>query len=157
MLLTHAVAWAAAESIPDAEFDDEPDLCVLLASRPGEFSQAAVDRIRRAAPLARIVGLLGAWCEGEARSGHLWPAVPRIYWHRWQEWFQGELATLTAGRCGTLSLPLTTTDEERLLHAGGAARPPRPGRRPKPVSRRGKHARRSMHGPGVRRSDVGRI
>jgi hypothetical protein len=120
ILHTQAVVMATVESIPDAEFDDEPDLCVLLAGRPVEFSHANVERIRYAAPLARIVGLLGAWCEGEPRTGHPWPAVPRIYLHRWQDWFQTELATLAAGRCGMLSLPLTLTEEERLLHAPGS-------------------------------------
>ncbi len=54
-LHAQAAVMATVESIPDAEFDDEPDLCVLIASRPGAFSHADVERIRYAAPLARIV------------------------------------------------------------------------------------------------------
>src|SRR5262249_36532440 len=57
-----------------------------------------------------------SWCEGESRSGHPWPAVRRIYWHQGVEWFERELSTLAAGGCGTLSLPLTATEEERMLH-----------------------------------------
>ena len=96
--------------------DDSPDLMILLVAHPGEFSAAAVEEWRHRAPLARVVALLGAWCEGEARSGHPWPAIPRIYWHQWVNWFAREMSALEAGICGTLSLPITATDEERLLH-----------------------------------------
>jgi hypothetical protein len=106
----------AAEDIESFSSEDEPDLIVLMAVRPDEHTDAAIDRLRCLAPMARIVGLLGSWCEGESRTGHPWPAVPRIYWHRWQSWFDRELTLLSAGRCGALSLPITALDEERLLH-----------------------------------------
>jgi hypothetical protein len=106
----------AAEDVKGFSCENEPDLIVLMAVRPGEYTDAAVERLRYVAPMARIVGLLGSWCEGEARTGHPWPAVPRIYWHRWQSWFDRELTLLAAGRCGTLSLPITAIEEERLLH-----------------------------------------
>lgn len=95
----------------------EPDLCVVLAARPGEFTAEVVESLRQQAPLTRVVGLLGSWCEGEARTGHPWPAVPRVYWHRWPAWFAEELAAWEQGEFGALSLPLTATDEERLLRA----------------------------------------
>lgn len=96
----------------------EPDLCVVLAARPGEFAPERIEALRHWAPLARVVGLLGSWCEGESRTGRPWTAVPRVYWHRWRAWFERELAAWENGECGTLSLPLTATEEERLLHGG---------------------------------------
>jgi hypothetical protein len=98
--------------------DSEPDLCVVLAARPGEFAPETIESLRHWAPLARVVGLLGSWCEGESRTGRPWTAVPRVYWHRWQAWFERELAAWENCECGTLSLPLTATEEERLLHGG---------------------------------------
>jgi CheY-like chemotaxis protein len=95
--------------------DDEPDLIVLLAGRPGEFAAEEVERLRYGAPLARIVALMGSWCEGESRSGRPWPAVPRIYWHQWPAWFDREVTGLETRGAGTLSLPVTATDEERIL------------------------------------------
>ncbi|HLA85051.1 MAG TPA: hypothetical protein VJL29_09670 [Thermoguttaceae bacterium] len=92
-----------------------PAVVVVAQSYPGEFSADAIDRIRRAAPLARIVGLLGSWCEGETRSGHPWPGVIRLYWHQWRPQAERELARLIADGGSTWSLPSTATDEERLL------------------------------------------
>ena len=79
--------------------------------------------MRRAAPLCRFVALAGSWCEGESRSGRPLPAVPRVYWHQWSAWFDRELAELGGGRSGTLSLPLTATEEERLLRGAETGRP----------------------------------
>ena len=92
-----------------------PDLVVLAQSRPGEFSCEDVHRLRRAAPSARISGLLGSWCEGEARSGAPWPGVIRTYWHQWPARFQAEIATLANGGCPAWGLAETAADEERLL------------------------------------------
>src|SRR5262245_51191431 len=74
----------------------EPELIVLTQSRPGEVSCEAVDRLRSAAPLSRLVGLLGSWCEGEVRSGHPWPAVERVYWHQWPAWLVREMRQLAS-------------------------------------------------------------
>ena len=60
-----------------AEDDAAVDVIVVAQARPGEFSHAQIERLRQAAPLARIVGLLGSWCEGEMRSGRPWPAAVR--------------------------------------------------------------------------------
>ncbi|MHB1037337.1 MAG: hypothetical protein ACYC35_22650 [Pirellulales bacterium] len=92
-----------------------PEVVVLVESRPGEISHEAVDRLRRLAPLARFVGLMGSWCEGETRSGAPWPAVERVYWHQWAPRIARELERLTEGRCPTWGLPVTATEEERLL------------------------------------------
>jgi hypothetical protein len=94
-----------------------PELIVLVQSRPGEFSAAAVDRLRMAAPLARIVALLGSWCEGEMRTGRPLPGVIRVYWHQWLPRFRQELERIRRGWCPAWGLPATAGEEERLLSA----------------------------------------
>ena len=98
-----------------------PDLIVIAQSHPEQFSSKAVGRLRRLAPLARVLGLLGSWCEGEVRSGKPWPAAVRVYWHQWLPRCGRELARLGEGLCPTWGLPATATEEERLL--AGAERP----------------------------------
>jgi CheY-like chemotaxis protein len=111
------VAAAEAESavVVLAEGRIAPDLIVVAQAYPGQFSHADVDRLRRLAPLARVVGLLGSWCEGETRSGQPWPAAIRLYWHRWEARVRREIARLCAGASSTWSLPITASEEERLL------------------------------------------
>ena len=92
-----------------------PDVIVLAQAFADEFSVEAVERLRSRAPLARVVGLLGSWCEGEMRTGHPWPATLRVYWHQWQQRASPQLAALAAGNRGAWSLPTTATEEERLL------------------------------------------
>jgi len=107
--------------------DDPPALLVLAQRWPGEFSLAAVDRLRRSAPLAPVVGLLGSWCEGEARTGSPWPGVPRVYWHQWPAACRRELARLRNDAPSPWSLPATATDEERLLVGDPSPRAPQSG------------------------------
>jgi hypothetical protein len=91
------------------------DVIVVAQAHPGQFSTEAVDRLRCLAPLARVVGLLGSWCEGETRSGQPWPAAVRLYWHQWAAQAGQEIARSRAGKCSTWSLPITASEEERLL------------------------------------------
>jgi hypothetical protein len=77
--------------------------------------------------LARIVGLLGSWCEGEMRSGRPWPAAVRTYWHQWPARADRELRRLAAGRSSAWTLPLTATEEDRLLADADRALPARSG------------------------------
>ncbi len=92
-----------------------PDVIVVAQAYPGQFSHHAIDQLRRLAPLARVLGLFGSWCEGETRTGEPWPAAIRIYWHQWPPRARQEIARLRDGRCSTWSLPLTAGDEERIL------------------------------------------
>ena len=92
-----------------------PDVMVVAQAFPGEFSHQAIDRLRRLAPLARVVGLMGSWCEGETRSGSPWPATVRTYWHQWPARCNRQLRHLTMGESCSWALPATTTEEERLL------------------------------------------
>ena len=88
---------------------------MLAQACPDQFSAAAIDRLRSLAPLARLIVILGSWCEGEPRSGRPLPGVIRMYWHQaavrirreFPRWFQPEGSAWR--------LPATATDEERLL------------------------------------------
>ena len=91
-----------------------PVVMVLAWPRPGAISQAEVASLRKAAPLSRLLAVLGSWCEGEGRSGHVIPGVIRTVWHqwipRWTDEFQPRRAKLPAW-----GLPETSGDDERLL------------------------------------------
>lgn len=116
---------AAAEEI--LRQGESADLIVAAQAFPGEFSHAAIDRLRRLAPLARVLGLLGSWCEGEMRTGKPWPAAIRVYWHQFAPRCQRELARLHGGRGSAWGLPATATEEERLLAADDHPQPARQG------------------------------
>lgn len=103
-----------------------PILTVIAVSRPGQFSDDAIAQLRQRLPLAPMVALLGAWCEGEVRSGSPWPGVVRVYWHQWPQRYAQELARFTAGNACSWSLPDTASTEERLLWQVDAS--PRRGR-----------------------------
>ena len=114
-----AAALAAAEMVPA--------VIVVAQAFPGQFPQQAIDRQRRLAPLARVLGLLGSWCEGEVRTGQPWPAAMRIYWHQWPARCGAEFARLSGGQCPAFGLPVTATDEERLLSSAQSPRSALPG------------------------------
>ena len=107
-----------------SDMDPPADLVVLAQAFPGEFSCEAVDRLRERVPLARIVGLLGSWCEGEVRTGQPWPGAIRVYAHQWLGRAEEELERLTSGSGSTWSLPATASEEERFLAAAQKPFPP---------------------------------
>ncbi len=115
----------AVQRLTDGPF--VPDLIVVAQSYPGEITAPAIDRLRALAPLARVVGLLGAWCEGEVRTGRPWPGVIRVYWHQWIDRCERELARLADGLGSTWALPATAGEEEHLLTLAACDRPPREG------------------------------
>ncbi len=110
-----------------AEEDAAIDVIVVAQARPGEFSHAQIERLRQAAPLARIVGLLGSWCEGEMRSGRPWPAAVRTYWHQWPARARRQLQRLARGRGSAWALPVTASEEDRLLADASEPLPARAG------------------------------
>ena len=92
-----------------------PELIVIAQSHPGQFTQASVERLYRSVPLARLVTVLGGWCESETRSGHPWPGVLRMYWHQFptrvdRDFLRGDRSVVPSW-----GLPRTSTDAERLL------------------------------------------
>jgi len=94
-----------------------PEVIVLAQDRPGQFSWEAVEALRRQWPLARLQALLGPWCEGETRSGRPWPAATRGYWHAWLAAWQRESQRRRTGKLASWALPVTATEDERLLLA----------------------------------------
>jgi hypothetical protein len=103
---------AALAALHDGQVS--PHAIVLVQAHPGQFPPQAIERLRAAAPLARLIALLGSWCEGEPRSGRPLPGVVRVYWHEAAVRFRGELPRWFA-RGSVWSLPITVTDEERTL------------------------------------------
>lgn len=103
----------------------QPALIVFFSRWPGEIGQIAIDRLRAAAPLARLVAVLGPWHEGEPRTGAPWPGVTRIYW---QQWFAKWAAFLADPRVWTHEP--TASEDDRLL----AVAPPGRAKRPKNVA-----------------------
>ena len=90
-----------------------PDLIVLGQAHPGQFTRAAVERLHRSAPLARLVAVLGSWCESETRTGYPWPGVLRVYWHQFPA--RMDWAFLQGAAGGPWDLPRTSSDAERIL------------------------------------------
>jgi hypothetical protein len=105
-----------------AEGSLAPHGIVLAQSYPGQFSPAGVERLRAAAPLARLIALAGNWCEGEPRSGRPLPGVVRIYWHEAAVRFRRELPRWFEAD-SAWSLAATASDEERLLASVAAPLP----------------------------------
>lgn len=95
----------------------EPDLVILLQSWPGEFEPEGYQELRRLAPLARVMTVLGSWCEGETRSGSPLPGTTRLYWHEWPARNALDELQIAAGACPFWGLPVTATEEDRLLWA----------------------------------------
>jgi hypothetical protein len=106
-----SVADARQAATQLASAASAPELIVLAASRPGVIQSHDVERLRRVAPLAGFVALLGSWCEGETRSGRPWPGIARLYWYEFASWWYRQLAARADGRCPEWARP--TNSEER--------------------------------------------
>jgi CheY-like chemotaxis protein len=60
-----------------------PDVVVFAMTRPGQFADTDVEHLRQSWSRARLIALLGSWCEGETRSGRPLRDVTRVYAHQW--------------------------------------------------------------------------
>jgi hypothetical protein len=94
---------------------DPNDVAVLLASYADQFSHGELAQLRAKWPLLSIVMVVGAWSEGECRSGRALPGVARIAWHEWSAFWRVEQMRLAHGALPTWWLPPTASDEERIL------------------------------------------
>jgi hypothetical protein len=65
-----------------------PELILLAQPLPGTYQQRDVEQLRRAAPLAQIVVVVGTWCEGELRTGKPLTGVLRLYWYELVSWWR---------------------------------------------------------------------
>ena len=90
-----------------------PDGLVLCASRPGRVAPEQVAQFSRREPLARVVQLLGSWCEGEERSGQPIAGVKRVYWHQWRSQLPLALG-LEGTDAAEIYLPRTASDADWL-------------------------------------------
>ncbi len=104
---------AAARQISAAPCD--PELIVLAQAWPGQYTAREIELLRRQAPLARICELLGAWCEGAARTDRPAEGTIRLYWHQWLARMRPEFERTARGERTMWSLPITAGDDERLL------------------------------------------
>jgi hypothetical protein len=90
-----------------------PEIIVVAQPRPGRYWQSQIEQLHAAAPLARLVALLGTWCEGETCSGTPWSGAIRVFWYEFVARAEAELAGLQTST-GAWSLPRTATDAERI-------------------------------------------
>lgn len=118
-----AVAWLNAVATCEVVIAGEPlprkagtpAAIVLFHSRPGVLSQSQIETLHRHAPLARLITIVGPWCDGELRSGRPPFGVTRIHWHQWRLRLPAELG-LVAGLSPNAHLtPRTLTEVDRLL------------------------------------------
>ncbi len=80
-----------------------PTAIVLVQSRPGQINRSDVERLHAAAPLARLVGLEGSWCEGVVRGGREWRGIAQVPASSWRYCLGRELGLANQG-----GLPLPT-------------------------------------------------
>lgn len=107
--------------------DNPPTLILLLESHPGEYRSELLEGLRRLAPLARFIALLGSWCEGETTSGQPCAGVWRTYWHQWRPRLMADIERFLHGVCPLWGLPPTASDDELWLRLAGLARKSRHG------------------------------
>jgi hypothetical protein len=100
-----------------------PHAIVLVQAYPDQFPSAAIDRLRGLAPLVRLIVVQGSWCEGEPRSGRPLPGAIRMYWHQAALRIRREFPRWLQAEDSAWRLPVTASDEERLLAAIGAPLP----------------------------------
>src|SRR3954465_5773198 len=114
---------AAAAQLQSPAQRADPLGILLVQSRPGQFSSREVEILHEAAPLSRLVALVGPWCEGEQRSGRIWPGVVRVPWRTWPYRLARGLGLGDSAAKGRV--PRTATDVER-IERDAAAGPYRP-------------------------------
>ncbi len=79
----HAVPLSQMESHGSTHAALEPAAILFLQARPGSIAQEAVEQFHHLAPQARLLMLVGPWCDGELRSGRPCEGVARMHWHQW--------------------------------------------------------------------------
>jgi hypothetical protein len=110
-------ASEAADVSPVQADAAAPASLLLVQARPGQIDAEAVEQLHRRFPLARLVALVGPWCEGELRSGRPLPGVARVSWRNWSSRLATDLGLAT----GTdAPLPRTASDAERLARSVAA-------------------------------------
>jgi CheY-like chemotaxis protein len=112
------LTFPSASRAIDCDPVQEPELIVCGQSYRGQFSPNEIQRLESKFPLARVICLLGSWCEGETRSGSPVPGVERWYADQFVDRMVGEELGL-----GIAPQPATATNEERWLSIRSAPQP----------------------------------
>lgn len=104
---------AAAADLRSPSRRADPAGILLLQSRPGQFSRRDIEGFHAAAPLARLVALVGPWCEGGQRNARVWPGAEPAPWRSWTYRLAREFGL--ADSTGSYEpLPYTATEVERI-------------------------------------------
>ncbi len=106
-----------AEALPALGRQPKLDWIVVWQPRPARISQAAIEQLRQARPVCRLIEVAGVWCEGEPASGHPIGGVHRVYWYEFPWRWAGVCRQRGQGRLDEWSLPATTTRGDRSLGA----------------------------------------
>jgi CheY-like chemotaxis protein len=85
--------------------NSSPEIIVFFHSRPLSVSSHSLQGLRNLAPLAGVAVVAGSWCEGELRTGRVWPACHRQYWYEFPAWWRRQVALRAAGRCPDWAKP----------------------------------------------------
>ncbi len=118
-LTTAADLSAALSLVERGQF--EPALVVLAQRWPGEFSGPRIERLRKAAPLARLSELLGSWCEQPARGVEPVTGTLSYYWHQWVPRMAPEFALQAGGESAHLDFASDGHGRRALARCFGAA------------------------------------
>jgi hypothetical protein len=62
---------------------EAPTAILFMQARPGSIAQDDIEQFHHLAPQARLLMLVGPWCDGELRSGRPCEGVARMHWHQW--------------------------------------------------------------------------
>jgi CheY-like chemotaxis protein len=111
---------AAIEQLPS---ESSPDLILLAQPRPAVDRQEHVERLRRIAPLARIILVAGTWCEGELRTGQPLTGVIRLYWYELPPWWRACCRQWARRESSPWAEPLTEIRPGQFLRVDGAGPP----------------------------------
>jgi hypothetical protein len=99
--------------------DRVTELLIVAQSMPYAISNSTIQNLRRVAPLAGVIGLLGSWCEGETRTGRPWPGIDRLFWYDFPAWWQRQLALRSAARCPDWAKPYDGAHANRIVCDSG--------------------------------------
>lgn len=89
-----------------------PSLIVFWSERPGTTDAALIDAWGERFPLARRLQVIGAWNEGELRTGRPATSIERIRWLDWRQMSSERLDRIVSWR------PTTWSPTERWLEIG---------------------------------------
>lgn len=103
--------WSQLENLLDLEFD----FLIVAQSRRGQFSQARIDWLVQQFPLHSKALLMGAWCEGETRSGLPLAGLHRIHLRNWPVALERIVCQLQATGTSEINRPPTETRADVLM------------------------------------------